>query len=229
MDITVLGHHRYVSKPDVGLLTLLAQVDRDTPADAAATVLSLAADVTAALDDLSSPHGPVTWHTVDPLVTAAIPDDAATSLGNSRVHRASVRLRARFDDPAGLASFLGSWATRRDVLTLGVSWELSDELRSALDHHALQEAVTDAYHRAHTIALAAGASDVEAMSFSDPEHTDGTPPGILTHGQGGAPEGGAASPIIPDDVEGHVSIKGQFRAIRTTVLEGGSSSPRRAW
>ncbi|MFV0451310.1 MAG: SIMPL domain-containing protein [Propioniciclava sp.] len=226
MDITVLGRHRYVTTPDLGLATLLIHVDRTSPAEAARKATTLVTQVSSDLTSLTRLNGPVTWRSVDPLVTSSWAEYQEDGTRRT-VHRASARVRARFRHHAELASFLGRWSSNRDVQVADVTWELSPDHRTQLDEEALASAVADAYRRARIIAVATGATDVEAEAFSDPELTHQAVPLSLTEGPVRTMSEGPA-PILPAEVEGVAVIQGQFRAVRAVPEREAHSAPRRA-
>ena len=179
--------------------------------EAAAGAADLVNNVARDLTKLAGPGGPVTWRAIDPLITTIVPERGLPVNRHEYSHQASARIRARFTDPAALASFLASWAPHRDVHPAGVGWEVSDGHLSELEEDALHHAVSDAFRRARTVATAAGAVDVEALGFSDPMLTHAPHPVSLAMAMEDGTSGPA--PIIPDDVEGTVVIEGRFRAI----------------
>lgn len=220
MEITVTGRHTYAVPAESGLLTLSLGGEAATRREATATASQLASEVADALARLTE-AGVVTWHVVAPLTTSSWRPQGNSGKPLPPRHGAQVRVQARFVDVSALATFVADWGLRDGCTLEGVAWELSDATRDRLSDDALTAAVEDAEHRALVVARAAGARDIAPVWFRDPQLAGPHPYGEAMFARAALADGGA-SPVVPEDVTGTVSIEGCFR---TVERGGGATNP----
>ena len=214
MEITVLGRHEYVVAPETGLMTISVDAEAGTQREAATTASGLVNDVAAALDGLAATGGPVSWRSVGALTTSSWRPYGPSGEPQPPRHAASARVQARFTEVPALASFIAEWGVREGCHLQGVTWELSDATRAQLDEDALAKAVEDARRRAEVIAHAAGARDVQAVSFRDPSTSQGPypEPRQMMRMAMADSHGGGPSPLVADDIVGTVTIEARYTA-----------------
>lgn len=213
MEITVLGRHEYVVAPETGLMTMSIEVEAGTQREAATTASGLVSEAAEALDGLAAPGGPVSWRSVGPLTTSSWRPYGPSGEPQPPRHAASARVQARFTDVPALASFIAEWGVREGYHLQGVVWELSDATRARLDSDALAKAVADSRNRALVIARAAGADDVEAVSFRDPSTSAvpyPEPRPMMRMAMADSGMRGGPSPLVADDIVGAVTIEARY-------------------
>lgn len=169
MDITVVGTHKFATKPERGTLNLSAGFESDSKDEAMETTTSLVNQVHERFVALKAVDpSPITWFAVLPIRTRSWRPYNDKGKVLPMRYAAAASLRVKFRDFKALAAFAGELGGRPGITLEGVEWTLTEVTTTKVEAQVLAGAVKRARDRAMVMAKAAGAVDVVAVEIADP-------------------------------------------------------------
>lgn len=146
-------------------VALRVAVDGAERAPVVARATAAAAEVTGALEPLTG--AAVTRWSSDRIAVWAERPWNADGKQLPPVYHATIGVTARFADVERMAEFVDRFAAVDDITVVGITWDLTEERRTAVTAEVRRAAVRDAAEKASLYADAAGLGAVHPVAVAD--------------------------------------------------------------